>query len=49
MTRHEDQLDNIEHCLEQALCAGDQEAIYCLRKQREHVLKAIAETRTPRH
>ena len=42
----EDTLENIEWCLEQALCAGDQEAIYCLRKQREHTLKSIAQTRT---
>ena len=42
----EDRLELIECCLEQARCAGDQEAIYVLNAQRAVTLRTIAETRT---
>ena len=44
----EDDLENLEFLLEDARCAGNQQAIYVLGKQREHVLRRIQETRTKR-
>jgi hypothetical protein len=43
----EDQLENLEFLLERARCAGDQEAIHVLTKQRDYTVAQIAVTRTP--
>ena len=42
----EDQLDNIEHCLERAREAGDQEAIHVLTGQQAYVVNQIHNQRT---
>lgn len=41
----EDQLENLEFLLERARCAGDQEAIYVLTKQRDFTVAQIGVTR----
>ena len=45
MTPPEDRLDNIEHCLERARCAGDQESIHVLTAQRTATVAEIRATR----
>ena len=46
MTCLEDQLENIEHCLERARQAGNPNDIHCLTAQRDSVIAQIAATRT---